>query len=98
MKRVPLRQHSPEWDRWRSEGLGASDGPALVGVSPYLTTEKLWEQKTGQASWSQSGHATRWGQSKEPEARRLWEDRTGQIFQPACVEHPDYPWLRASLD
>jgi predicted phage-related endonuclease len=34
----------------------------------------------------------------EPVARRLYEQRTGHLMEPCCVEHDRHGWLRASLD
>jgi putative phage-type endonuclease len=98
VKRIDLTQNTPEWEAWRDAGLGASDAPAVVGVSPYLTPEQLWQQKTGAAAWAGNSWAQRRGRRLEPVARKAYEWRAGRIVQPCCAEHDDLPWLKASLD
>ena len=36
-----------EWLRERMNGIGASEAAAIIGMSPYMTNEMLWEIKTG---------------------------------------------------
>ena len=36
-----------EWLRERMNGIGASEAAAIMGMSPYMTNEMLWEIKTG---------------------------------------------------
>lgn len=43
-----LEQGSPKWLQWRANKFGASDAPAMLGVSSYKTrTQLLDEKKTG---------------------------------------------------
>lgn len=45
MKIIDLAQNSDAWLDWRKSGLGSSDAPALVGLSPWKTRRGLWEEK-----------------------------------------------------
>lgn len=98
MKLLAFEQQSSAWLDWRSEGLGASDAPAVVGCSPYTSPTQLWEQKYQHAGSDASTYAQRRGQRLEPIARRLYQERTGILVRPACAEHDDYPWLKWSSD
>ena len=41
-------QGTPEWHQHRATHFNASDAPAMMGVSPYMTrTELLTRMKTG---------------------------------------------------
>ena len=40
-------QRSDEWHAWRSQGISASEAPAIVGRSPYKTIWRVWAEKTG---------------------------------------------------
>jgi len=43
-----LIQGSPEWMAYRAQHFNASDAPAMMGCSPYMTrTELLSRMKTG---------------------------------------------------
>ena len=41
---INLEQGTYEWLEWRMGGLGASDAPVVMGVSPYSTSRTLWER------------------------------------------------------
>lgn len=87
-----------DWHAWRRQGIGASDAPIIMGVSPYSTPHKLWLVKTGRDKSSQSNWATRRGQEMEPAARAYYELMTGVDMPPTLLEHYEFPWLRASMD
>ena len=44
--RVP--QRSAEWLALRQQGIGASDVPAVLGLSPYKSRLTLWLEKRGE--------------------------------------------------
>lgn len=104
MRVIPLTQGTPAWLAWRRQGLGASDAGVLLGVAapgkpgPYKSPLQLWRELTGQAVPEEADYAMRRGQRLEKVARLLYEERTGRGMPPACVEHAELPWLRASLD
>lgn len=98
MPRISLVQGTPEWHKWRSEGLGASDSPIIMGISPWSTRKQLWLEKTTGQKRDQSNAATRHGHEKEDEVRHWAEMLFGVPLPAACFESDDYPWLRASLD
>lgn len=88
-----------DWKLWRSKGIGASDAPVVMGVSPYKTAYELWEEKTGLVSSDSEGNwATRRGHELEPRARANYELEYMISMPIAFVEHREYPFIRASLD
>lgn len=88
-----------DWKKWRSEGLGASDSPAIMGVSPWKTRYQLWEEKAGLVVPDDQGNwATKRGNELEPKARAHYELTYGIEMPIAFVEHKTYPFIRASLD
>lgn len=96
---LDLKQNTPEWHQWRAQGLGASDIPILYGKNPYMTEYQLWLLKTGQSSPFEGNAATEHGQREEPHAfhalktvHNLYDLQTG------CIQHPQYPHLRCSID
>ena len=96
--RRELQQGSGAWLAWRRGGIGASDAPAIMGVSPWMDLETLWLDKTGRRQGCAANHAMRRGQRLEPEARALYIRTTRAQVEPACLEHGTHPWMRGSLD
>ena len=45
MKIINLEQNSFEWEINRMSGIGSSDAPSIMGVSPYTTALQLWNDK-----------------------------------------------------
>jgi putative phage-type endonuclease len=87
------------WHDWRKKGIGASDSPIIMGVSPWKTPYQLWLEKTGQVESDKIGNwATQRGHKLEPIARAQYELETGMNSPAVLVEYTDFPFIRASLD
>lgn len=93
-----MEQGTTSWHEWRSRGLGASEAPIVMGVSPWTTRLQLWEIKTGKRKPQQSNWATERGNQMEPKARASYELYHNIDMPPTLAEHKDYPFIRASLD
>lgn len=93
-----MDQRTKAWYDWRKKGLGASDAPIVMGVSPWSTAHELWEQKTGRVVKDHSNWATNRGNELEPRARAHLELELGMDFPAILSEHPKFPFMRASLD
>lgn len=93
-----LRQGSAAWHRLRRMGIGASEVAAIMGLSPWSTPTSVWEVKTGRAEEYKGNARTQRGNEMEPAARAYFELYHGLTFDPVTVTHPDYPFIRASLD
>jgi putative phage-type endonuclease len=93
-----LHQNTPEWHRWRMQGIGASDAPVIMGETAFKTPRALWSIKTGRTAEGSAGPAARRGRELERFARRAYERQTGILVEPLCVVHKDFEWMRASLD
>jgi putative phage-type endonuclease len=104
MRRVTFDQNTPEWEIWRSKGIGASDAACILGVSPYRTRKQLLDDKV--AHWTFSARTTNKkknsaqlrGTRLEPVARDLYIKFCGIVVIPACIIHDEYDWMRCSLD
>lgn len=95
---MTLNQNSEEWHRWRNAGIGSSDAPIIMGVSPYSTPYKLWMQKLGLEKGNAENFVTELGHRFEDPARAQFALETGIEVEPECVEHHEMPQFRASLD
>jgi predicted phage-related endonuclease len=42
-----LEQNTPQWLRWRMEGIGSSDAPVIMGEGAFKSRHLLWAIKTG---------------------------------------------------
>jgi putative phage-type endonuclease len=93
-----LHQNTPEWHRWRRQGIGASDAPVIMGETPFKTPKTLWSMKTGRLQEDPAGPAARRGRELEWFARRAYERQTGIQMEPLCLVHQEFEWMRASLD
>lgn len=94
-----MEQRSESWYAWRGKGIGSSDAPIIMGVSPWSTRRKLWLQKTGREKNEFKGNwATERGNELEPKARAMYELQTGYESPPILTENPEFPFIRASLD
>jgi len=93
-----LQQNTPEWHRWRRQGLGASDAPVIMGDAAFKTTRMLWSIKTGRMQEEAPGPAARRGRELERLARQAYEREVGIQMEPLCLVHDELKWMRASLD
>lgn len=46
MRIFELDQNSDAWLDWRKTGIGSSDAPAILDLSPWKTRKETWEEKT----------------------------------------------------
>ena len=84
----------------RLTGLGGSDAPAALGISPWRTPYDLYLEKTGQGSAVIETEPMLWGTLLEPVIVGEYLRRTGRSFlaQEEMLRHPSYPWMIAHLD
>lgn len=101
-KQIKVKQNTKKWKEWRNKGLGASDAPIVMGVSPWTSPFELWGYKTGLIERPEpnvyQAIAMKRGHNLEPEARYRFEVCVGSCYPPTNFEHSKYPFLRASLD
>jgi len=95
---IPLEQNTPEWHRWRQDGIGASDAPCLMGEDPWKSAAALRREKLHPRSGGAGNAAMRRGLALEPAARASYCASRNVSVQPACVQNRQNPWMRASLD
>lgn len=98
MKQVEYRQNSDEWLKWRMDGIGASDAPVIMSLSPWKDYDTLLYEKVTRAKPPAPHFGMLRGAKLEPVARDIYQRRTYLHFPPVCAEMDDYPFLRASVD
>lgn len=93
-----IDQNTPEWEAFRKDKIGASDAPIIMGISPYKTPFKLWQEKVGIVQPDPETFPQKEGKRKEPLARAVLERELGMPLVPSVRLHKSIPWLMASLD
>ncbi len=95
-----MRQRTEEWQRWRERGIGASLAAGVMGANPWFprTPYEVFLLLTKRVEPQEQNDVMRRGLELEEPARRAFETTTGVIVEPRTLEHPQYPFLRASLD
>lgn len=98
MKIIRLQQNTRPWHLWRAGGIGSSDAAALMGchVDPKMNADALLAEKLGQRR--EVTFAMRRGLNEESPARLACFEALGCVLRPACIQHDEVDWLRASLD
>lgn len=97
MLNLPL-PGTPEWLEFRKNKIGASDAPVIMGVSPWKTPYRLWEEKLSLVSGPSPSGAMERGNVLETVAREHFEKMTGIVVIPVVRLHAELSWMMASLD
>jgi putative phage-type endonuclease len=94
-----MEQQTKEWLKWRHGGLGSSDYPVVMGVSPWKTRLQLFEEKIlPEPPENKTNWAMERGIKKEASVRAMVEVILGESFEPDLLQASDYPFMRVSLD
>ena len=97
-------QTREEWLQARGKRIGGSDAAAVLGMSPYMTNEQLWEIKTGRREQPDISDkdVVQYGQSAEEHLRELFKldfpDYYVGYTPYNLFLNPEIPWAHASLD
>ena len=97
MKIIKVDQRTPEWHKFRQQGLGASDVASLI--TGYKTPMQLYKEKTSSKLIdSKPNSAMQRGIDNEDIARDEVSKQYFHSYEPMCVIHDEHDWARASLD
>jgi len=92
-----MEQRSHEWYELRRTKIGASDCPALMGLSPWKNSYDVWLSK--QPDYVQEvNEAMQRGIDLESEALISFEKETGYLMSPKVIISNQKSFLMASLD
>ena len=95
---VILQQGTKEWLEWRSQGIGASDAPTIMGENPWKSAAYLLQEKCVGTNTNFKNRAMERGIALEAEARKSYETKVGIRVNPACLQSAKHEWQRASVD
>ena len=96
--KMKLKPNTEPWRVWRNKGIGSSDAPVIMGVSPWGNLKELGLYKRNLKKKDEGNFATRRGTEMEPVARAYFELQFDMDFPEALFEHEEFNFLRASLD
>ena len=96
-RKCPEMTHE-QWLDWRRQGIGASDAPAIMEVSPWSTPFQIWESKLYGNNSQMDNSAMARGRELEPVARAQVSKLLGVELKPLNAQSATIPWLRCSLD
>lgn len=95
---LPADADRGAWLAARREGIGASDVPAILGVSDYTTAVHVFHDKRGDLV-DDAGEAALWGSLLEEPVAREWARRQRSVIQRVgLVARVDQPWALTTLD
>lgn len=89
------------WLEGRRKGLGGSDVPAILGISPWRTPLQVWSDKVGLAADGEDSYVLRRGSHMEP---LLWRELEREVKgltakpQSLVIIEGAEPWMRYSPD
>jgi putative phage-type endonuclease len=99
MKIISLQQRTPEWHKWRSTGVSASEAIVVLGQCPLKTIYRLFTEKKGITLPDNldANPFVQRGIRLEATARKSFEDRHNTLVLPLCAESEDFPFLSPYL-
>lgn len=100
MNQPPLRKVDLEEDDRRT-GLGGSDSPVVLGVSPFKTRQELWQEKMGLVETKElTSPAIKRGNILEPIVADLYAAVTGRKVEivKQRIVHPQHHHIYAHID
>ena len=98
MKIINFDQGSKEWLSWRKTVITATDCPAILGSSPWVSEYQCWQKKLGLVEEKPINEAMERGMRLEPIARNKFIKEFGIKMTPRVVESSEFDFLGASLD
>jgi len=98
-----MQQNTPEWLKWRSKGIGASDATVIMGTCPYKTLLQLWEEKCQPQTFDGKEDKSKdfihdKGHRLETKARFLYEITEGISMPTDLMEFGQWDIARCSMD
>lgn len=92
--------NDPAWHEARRTFIGASDAPAVLGISPWATPLDVWADKLNLGQRFEGNLSTDMGHALEELIRRTLADHLGRAvtFDGTTVRHKDHPHIAASVD
>lgn len=84
----------------RLQGIGGSDSPVILGVSPFKSKKELWLEKRGLVESPSPTPAMKRGIFLEPIIAKIYQEVTGRKLRrrKKVLSHKKFPFLIAHVD
>jgi len=97
---MPQITETKEWHEDRRKGIGGSDSPVILGVSPFKSPYDLWREKIGEVEPTEPTPPMLRGKYLEPIIAQIYQERTGHalkvVDEPLVHSHVEV--MRANVD
>lgn len=89
-----------QWLEERRRGIGGSDVAAILGMNPWKSAFRVYQEKRKEVDDWQGNEATDWGKRMEPAIRQWYSDISGRCVRipEKIMFHENHPYMLASLD
>lgn len=89
-----------DWLRYRRRGIGGSDAGAVCGLNPYVSSIRVFLDKTSEDTEDFDNEAMRVGRDLEEYVARRFTEASGLKVRRknAILYHEDYPFMLADVD
>ena len=87
-----------EFHSLRKRGIGSSDISAIMGVSPWMTIQELYLDKTSEVTEYKDNWAMARGRELEPVARDIYEFEFDVLMPAKRLVHPRFDYFLANTD
>lgn len=95
---IQLQQGSQEWLSFRKNHITATDVGVILGLNPWKTPYKLWQQKLDLIDQDHVNDAMIEGSKMESKALEFFNKMVESDYKPIVLVSDKYPHLMASLD
>lgn len=89
-----------EWLKHRRKGIGGSDIAGIMGLSPFSSPIKVYQDKIGELPPQEDNESMYWGRVLEDIVAKEFQERTGIKVRRknAMLIHPEYDYMLANVD
>lgn len=94
------RMERDEWLALRRTGIGSSDAPAILGISPFTSALGVYVEKLGLSAPQEDNEVLKWGRLLEPLVLQEFGIETNRDVQLSgdLIQNLDRSWMLATLD
>ena len=89
-----------KWLQHRRSGIGSSDAPAVLGLSPFKSALSVYAEKIGNFDDEEATEAMKWGRALEPRIIKAFADETTRdvVRGGSLLRSNRWPWMLCTLD
>lgn len=95
-----MQEDRKAWLKMRQKGIGGSDAGVILGLNPYKSRYRLWQEKIGAVDIEEKDNEYMyWGRVLEGVIAKRYTELTGEkLVKRGLLQHDNYPYILASVD